>query len=95
MADETKLILGLLALCNMASLFVYWWDKSRSQRGKDRIPEARLLQFTLIGPFGSILGVWWIRHKTQKGSYLLKYFCVLALSLACHAGLAYLGFFIG
>lgn len=93
MPDAIQATIALLGICNLASFLAFWWDKSRSRRNKERIPEARLLQLTLLGPFGSIPGIWWIRHKTQKGSFLFQYFLALFLSLACHAGLAYLALF--
>jgi uncharacterized membrane protein YsdA (DUF1294 family) len=75
---------------NLLCLVAYWIDKLKAKHGKPRIPEAKLLLFTFLGPVGSIAGVWWIRHKNRKVSYLVKYVLVLLLSFAAHIGLAWL-----
>jgi uncharacterized membrane protein YsdA (DUF1294 family) len=80
-----KYVLILLAALNLASFFAYWIDKTRARRSATRISEARLLQLSFLGPIGSIPGIWWIRHKTHKTSYLVKYSLVLLVSLAVHS----------
>ena len=82
--------LPILAVLNLLCLGVYWLDKLKAKWGKARIPESRLLLFTFLGPLGSVAGVWWVRHKNRKVSYLLKYFLVLLLSVAGHVGLVWL-----
>ena len=82
--------LVLSGLCNLASFFAYCVDKSKARREVRRISESRLLQLSFFGPLGSIPGIWWIRHKTHKTSYLIRYFAVLTLSLAFHAGVVFL-----
>jgi uncharacterized membrane protein YsdA (DUF1294 family) len=87
-----KIALVTLTVLNLLCLVVYWVDKLKAKHGKPRIPEAKLLLFTLLGPAGSIAGVWWVRHKNRKVSYLVKYFLVFLLSLAAHIGLAWLAY---
>lgn len=83
-ATTLQLTLATLGILNATSLTAYWLDKCKARRGKPRISEARLLQLSLLGPLGSIPGIWWLRHKTRKPSYLLKYLAVMILSLALH-----------
>lgn len=84
-----KITLSILVVLNLMSFLTYWIDKSRAGRGKDRVSETRLLQLSFLGPLGSVAGIWWVRHKTRKTSFLLKYFPVLILSLGIHAAIAY------
>lgn len=77
-------LIGLLIASNAAAFLAYWIDKSRARRNLRRLPEARLLQLSFVGPVGSVFGIWWVRHKTRKASYLLKYLLVMVLSLAGH-----------
>ena len=87
-----KPTLTILGLLNVVSFLTYVIDKSRARRDKRRISEARLLQFTFIGPFGSIPGIWWARHKTRKISYLAKYVAVVVASLVGHLSVLYYAF---
>lgn len=84
-----QIALAVLALCNLACFIAYYIDKSRAGRDRERISEARLLQLSFIGPLGSIPGIWGLRHKNRKGSYLMKYGIVMALSLAGHLLIGY------
>lgn len=88
-----QIALSVLALCNLGCFIAYYIDKSRARRDRDRISEARLLQLSFIGPLGSIPGIWGLRHKTRKVSYMVKYGIVMALSLAGHLLVGYFTFF--
>jgi uncharacterized membrane protein YsdA (DUF1294 family) len=85
-----KIAAATLAVLNLLCLAVYWADKLKATRGKARVPESKLLLFTFLGPVGSVAGVWWVRHKNRKVSYLAKYVPVLLLSVFGHIGLAWL-----
>ncbi|MFP4584678.1 MAG: DUF1294 domain-containing protein [Desulfococcaceae bacterium] len=87
-----QIALAVLALCNLSCFIAYYIDKFRARRDRDRISEARLLQISFIGPLGSIPGIWGLRHKNRKGSYLMKYGIVMALSLAGHLLAGYFTF---
>jgi len=80
-----KTAAAILAILNILSFAIYWIDKSRAVKGKPRISEMRLLQLAFIGPLGSTLGIWWVRHKTRKVSFLVKHAIVFALSVTAHA----------
>lgn len=84
-----KIAFAIFVVLNLVSFLTYWFDKSRAGRGKDRISEMRLLQLSFLGPLGSVPGIWWVRHKTKKVSYLVKYFAVLLLSISVHVGIVY------
>ena len=84
-----NVLIGISVALNIASLAAYWIDKQKARADRRRISEARLLQFSFFGPIGSLLGVWWVRHKSKKVSYLMKYFGVLLLSLLAHVAIGY------
>ena len=87
-----KTAFAIFAVLNLVSFLTYWFDKRRAGTGKDRISESRLLQLSFLGPVGSVPGIWWVRHKTKKVSYLVKYFAVLTLSIAAHIAIGYFWF---
>ncbi|MEO1618616.1 MAG: DUF1294 domain-containing protein [Planctomycetota bacterium] len=82
-------IVGILTVLNGLSLAGFAIDKRLSKRGSNRISEKRLHQLAFLGPAGALFGVWWVRHKTRKASFLLPFALVLMLSLACHLGILY------
>ena len=84
MSVRAQIILFLFGTLNLASFLAYLIDKLRAGKNVRRIPENRLLLFSFLGPFGSIPGIWWLRHKTRKASYLRKYILILAASLSVH-----------
>jgi len=84
-----KTAAAILAIFTILSVAMYWIDKSRAMKDKPRISEVRLLQLAFIGPLRSTLGIWWMRHKTRKVSFLIKYSIVFALSVTAHAGIGF------
>lgn len=75
-------LIATFALINLVSFIVYFVDKRLAIAQKRRIPEAKLLILAFLGPFGAIPGIWLIRHKTRKFSYLIKCIPLLILSIA-------------
>ncbi len=66
---------------NIITILAYGWDKSRAERAKRRIPEARLLLFAFLGGFpGAWAAMSLFRHKTQKTSFKIKLTLVTLLN---------------
>lgn len=65
--DVIKLVLLYFAAVNLIGFFAFFVDKRRSIRSKWRIPETTLLTIALLGgSIGSLIGMKYFRHKTQK-----------------------------
>ncbi|MCF7930207.1 MAG: DUF1294 domain-containing protein [Acholeplasmataceae bacterium] len=63
-------LIAYLIIINIISFFLYGLDKKKAEKGKWRIKETTLLLFSLIGGgVGSILGMRFFRHKTQKNKF--------------------------
>lgn len=85
------LILWLLA-ANLAGFISMGIDKSRARRGKWRIPEKTLLLIaTAGGSAGSLMGMYYFRHKTKHKKFTAGIPCILLLELGA-AVLIYLAF---
>ena len=89
MSNGQYIAISAIAALNTISFCAYAIDKYKAKRNRKRIPEISLLFFSLLGPFGAIPGIWWIRHKTRKVSYLIKFVGLLGLSLLLHAYITY------
>ena len=68
---QVPVLLLILVVANLVSLTYFAVDKVRSQRGKWRIPESKLLVIGFFGPFGAYLGMVFFRHKTRRVKFLL------------------------
>lgn len=76
------LILWLLA-ANLAGFISMGIDKSRARRGKWRIPEKTLLLIAAAGgSAGSLVGMYYFRHKTKHKKFTAGIPCILLLELA-------------
>ncbi len=73
-------ILAVHGVASLAAFVAYGFDKSRSRRGGRRVPENTLhLLALLCGWPGALLGSRVFRHKTQKLSFRLVLFAIVAL----------------
>ena len=84
------ILAGLLAVANVASALVIWWDKRRAARGQWRIREETLLVWALVG--GWPAGIWAMRrfrHKTSTPSFIARYVLAVLLNLAGVLVIAY------
>lgn len=62
-------LLGIayLFLLNLVTMVCFLVDKARAAGRSSRIPEATLLGLALVGgSLGALLGMYLVRHKTQK-----------------------------
>ena len=67
---------------SIASFFTYGYDKSIAGRGVTRVPELVLHALTAVGgTFGSFLGMQLFRHKTQKTSFRLVFWIIVAIQI--------------
>lgn len=72
---------------SVLTLFMYWLDKSKAQRGSWRVPERTLHLLSLIGGFpGGWIGCLVLRHKSQKPVFLV----VLITATLLHGALVLL-----
>jgi uncharacterized membrane protein YsdA (DUF1294 family) len=75
---------------SVATFATYAWDKWRAKRGADRTAEATLHLLEMLGGWpGALVAQQWLRHKSRKTSYQVRFWIIVA----CHVGLwAWLGF---
>jgi uncharacterized membrane protein YsdA (DUF1294 family) len=78
--------LAASALCFAA----YAVDKSAAKARRRRTPERTLLLLGLAcGWPGAVLAQQWLRHKSSKASFRLKFWGTVALNVAALAGVSY------
>lgn len=66
-----RYLLPLLLLSNLACFLLFAFDKKRSRDGRWRIPERTLHAATLLmAAPGAWMGIFILRHKTRKASFL-------------------------
>ncbi len=75
--DTVRLVVviaGYLAIVNLVSAFLFWWDKRRAVSGAWRVGERTLHVWAVLGGF--VGGIWAIRrfhHKNRKMRFLAVY----------------------
>lgn len=74
---------GLTVVMSLLSFVYYGIDKRRARRDKQRIPERRLHLFALLGGWpGALIAQRFFHHKTQKMTFRLLYWLIVALHLS-------------
>lgn len=89
-------LLGIayLFLVNVVTLVCFLVDKARAAGHNSRIPEATLLGLGLVGgSAGALLGMYLVRHKTQKWYFKFTLPVMLAAQVAIVWWLCTSGFF--
>lgn len=72
-----NIIIYLLAI-NLIGLLMMYIDKKKAKYGRWRISEKALLIAALLGgSIGTITGMYWFRHKTQKIKFTLGFPTIL------------------
>jgi len=76
-------ILFIYLICiNLVSFFIIGYDKMKANLNTRRIPEKTLWLVALIGgSLGTLLGMNYFRHKTQKNSFQAIFALILALQI--------------
>ena len=66
------LILLYLTIINAAGFLLMLIDKQKARRGAWRIPEATLIWIAILGgSIGSLIGMYFFRHKTRHLKFVL------------------------
>ena len=67
---------------SIASFFTYGYDKSIAGRGVTRVPEVVLHLLTALGgTLGSFVAMRLFHHKTQKRSFQLIFWVIVAIQV--------------
>ncbi|GGW49847.1 DUF1294 domain-containing protein [Alishewanella tabrizica] len=70
-------------LLSVVTFVVYWFDKRKAQTGNWRTPESTLQFCSLIGGWpGALLAQHYLRHKSQKRSFLWQFWSTVLLNVA-------------
>ncbi len=90
MTVQTKVILWLVCLAIAAQLvaFIFYAvDKRRAVKGKttERLPESVLWFWSFVGPLGSWLAIYRLRHKNRKWTFLCITWPLIVLGVAAYA----------
>ncbi|ODG93389.1 MULTISPECIES: DUF1294 domain-containing protein [Bacillaceae] len=74
-----------LVIVNIVSFAIMGIDKSRAKRKAWRIPERILFLFAIIGgSIGSILGMYYFRHKTKHPKFVFGYWIILFIQFVIY-----------
>jgi uncharacterized membrane protein YsdA (DUF1294 family) len=84
MIDQPFLALGALYACaSLVCFAAYALDKGAARNSRQRTPERTLLLLGLIGGWpGGLLAQRWLRHKSAKRSFQLKFWFTVILNIA-------------
>ena len=70
------------AVVSVSCFIAYAMDKSAARAKSWRTPEVTLLLLGLIGGWpGAVLAQQWLRHKTSKQSFQIKFWISVALNI--------------
>lgn len=76
-----------LLIANLSAFFLFGWDKAKARRGESRTATRRIPERTLFllaglgGSLGSLLGMYFWRHKTQHSSFRTGIPAILGVQL--------------
>ena len=78
-----KWVILYVILINVVSVYLMYSDKQRARKHKWRISEKTLFLSALLGgSAGSILGMYFFRHKTKHWNFVLGMPLILLCQLA-------------
>ena len=67
-----------LIVINIIGLLIMFIDKRKAIKGNWRIPEKTLILIALLGgSIGTIIGMYWFRHKTKKLRFTIGFPVIL------------------
>lgn len=71
-------VLLYLLMINVIGILIMYIDKRKAEYGRWRISENTLLLIALLGgSIGTIIGMYWFRHKTKKLKFTLGFPTIL------------------
>lgn len=84
--NNYKLLISIIFLMNLISFTIFYIDKRKAIKGKNRISEnSLLLSALLFGSIGAFLSMLIFRHKTKK----LKFRILVSLFLVVRVLILY------
>lgn len=93
MAFTTIVVLsyaGIVLVMSLLCFVAYGFDKQRAINGGRRVPENTLQFLAFLGGWpGAILAQRHFRHKTQKASFLLVFWCLVVLHFVIAGGVVF------
>lgn len=90
MMTVTTIYLGNVLVMSLAFTVSYGWDKRIAANGNRRVPEQTLHILALFGSWpGALIGQRYFRRKTKKLSFLIVFWCYVALNVAIVGSDAY------
>lgn len=79
---KVDLIIYYLIIINLISFLAFVLDKNRARKNRWRIPEKSLMTLAIIGgSLGSLIGIYSMRHKTQKKLFAVGIPLILVLQI--------------
>jgi uncharacterized membrane protein YsdA (DUF1294 family) len=76
-------VFSLYGVASLAAAATYAVDKSAARGGRRRVPESTLLTLGLLGGWpGAIVAQEYLRHKTSKASFRVRFWLTVALNVA-------------
>lgn len=86
-ALDVSAIIGYLLSINMVGLLLFFYDKKIAGRKNTRIPERVLHTVTALGAsISTTIAMIAFRHKTQKSSFLMIHWAIIAFQIAVLLG---------
>lgn len=81
--DVVLLLIAYIVLVNLIGFMLMGIDKRKAIKHAFRIPEATLFLFAIIGgSIGSLLGMYFFRHKTRHWYFVYGMPAILILQIA-------------
>jgi uncharacterized membrane protein YsdA (DUF1294 family)/cold shock CspA family protein len=75
-------VLAAYTLLSVLTFIAYWWDKRKAQAGCWRTQESTLQLLTVLGGWpGALLAQAYLRHKSQKRSFLVGFWFAVLINL--------------
>lgn len=76
-----------MVVFNLATFIFYGMDKIKAVNNEWRISEKRLLRLSMLGPFGSWLGMKVFRHKVKKPKFYvgIPFFAIIHIIILAAA----------
>ena len=82
--------LGIVLVMSLVCFVAYGFDKQRAINGGRRVPESTLQLLAFLGGWpGALLAQRQFRHKTQKTSFVVVFWCLVVLHFAVVGGVVF------